>query len=47
VLAESGLVTGLTSEGIQRKETARVMDFADAALNQNEIEEKYRDMEVL
>ena len=47
VLAESGLVAGLTSEGIQRKETTRVMDFADAALNRDEIAEKYKEMEML
>jgi len=47
VLAESGLVDGLTSEGIQRKETTRVLDFADAALNRDEIEQKYKEMEVL
>lgn len=47
VLAESGLVQGLTSEGIQRKETTRVLDFADAALNRDEIADKYKEMEML
>lgn len=47
VLADSGLVEGLTSEGIQRKEITRVMDFADAALNRDEIEQQYKDKEML
>lgn len=47
VLAEPGLLKELSSNGIQRKEASRVLEFADAALNRDEIRKKYGDAEVL
>lgn len=47
VLAKPGITAKLSSEGIQRKEASRVLEFADAALNRAEISEKYGNAEVL